>query len=172
MENMHTEVGFFYWHREKLGGEGGWGVGGLIPFGSGLSYFTISISRMCTVYPRPLRSCLCPWSCLIIGLRNGVIKGSFPYHRDCFESLRLAVKSGFRTTLKFCCMHEDRKLGCERRIAIVPTILPSLTTTAPYGPPCPLNAPSALSTIARDINRSFSSFVGAYVDISSYFYRS
>ena len=106
---------FFYWHREKLGGEGGWRVGGLIPFGFGLSYFTISISRMCTVYPRPLRSCLCPWSCLYIGLRNGVIKGSFPYHRDCFESLRLAVKSAFRTTLKFCCMHEDRKLGCERR---------------------------------------------------------
>ena len=68
---------------------------------------------LCT--PRPLRSCLCPWSCLIIGLRNGVIKGSFPYHRDCFESLGLSVKSAFRTTLKFCCMHEDRKLGCERR---------------------------------------------------------
>ena len=55
MENMHTEVGFFHRHREKLGGEGGggWGVGRLIPFGSGLTYFTISISRKCTVYPPP-----------------------------------------------------------------------------------------------------------------------
>ena len=107
--------GFFTDIERNWVGRGGVGSWWVDYIGSGLSYFTISISRMCTVYPRPLRSCLCPWSCLIIGLRNGVIKGSFPYHRDCFESLRLAVKSAFRTTLKFCCMHEDRKLGCERR---------------------------------------------------------
>ena len=29
MENMHTEVGFFHRHREKLGGEGG-GAGELV----------------------------------------------------------------------------------------------------------------------------------------------
>ena len=46
-----------------------------------------------------------------------------------------------------------------------PTILPSFTITDPYGPPCPLDAPSSLSSIARDMNRCFSSSEGMYDDI-------
>ena len=50
----------------------------------------------------------------------------------------------------------------------LPIILPSFTITAANGPPCPLDGPSSLSSIARPINFCFSSSVGFWDDIELY----